>query len=268
MNDLTDGFFRLYRSWEHDRWLFERDGRDGVVVLMYHKIGPPLAGSRLHDLYVGTRDFDRQMAELAAARQCPLGYGEALKVVDAGEAGFCLSFDDAFASVFDLALPILQARGLKAMLFVVAGLIGATDEWDQAVGEPPQALMNESQIRAWLDAGHEIGAHTLTHPNLTQVPLERARAEIFDGKKRLEDRFGVPVDHFCYPYGSHNPRLRDLVAEAGYATACGAATEPGTLVANHPGGDPLGLRRIMVCNKPSLTRAVARKVARLVRRNR
>ena len=255
---------RPYRSWDRDRWMFE----GGVTILMYHKIGAPLPGSRLPDLYVSTRDFDRQMAELAAAGQRPVPYGEAWENIEAGKTGFCLTFDDAFANVFDRALPILQTRGLKAMLFVVAGLVGAKDEWDHAIGEPPQALMDEGQIRAWLDAGQEIGAHTLTHPALADLDPARARAEIFDSKRRLEDRFGVPVRHFCYPYGSYNPAVRDLVAEAGYATACAAATGPGTFGANRPGVDPLELRRVMACNAPSLARAVARKVARLVRRNR
>ena len=259
---------RPYRSWEHDRWMGERDGQAGVLILMYHKIGAPLPGSRLHDLYVSSRDLDRQLAELAAAGQRPIPYGEAWENIEAGRTGFCLTFDDAFASVFDQALPILQAHGSRAMLFVVAGLIGANDEWDHAIGEPPQALMDDGQTRAWLDAGHEIGAHTLTHPALANLDPARARTEIFDSKKRLEDRFGVPVRHFCYPYGSYNTQVRDLVAEAGYATACAAATDPGTFGANRPGVHPLELRRVMACNRPSLTRTVARKVARLVRRHR
>ena len=255
-----------YRSWEHDRWMLDFDGPPGILILMYHKIGAPPRGSRLHDLYVSPRDLDRQLAEFAAARLRPVAYGDALETVEAGGTGFCLSFDDAFANVFDHGLPVLQRHGLKAMLFVVAGLIGARDEWDHAIGEPPQAPMGDSQVRAWLAAGHEIGAHTLTHPALANVDPARARAEIFDGKKRLEDRFGVPVRHFCYPYGSYNPAVRDLVAEAGYTTACAAATSPGTFGANRPGVHPLELRRVMACNRPSFPHAVARKVARLVRR--
>ena len=102
-----------YRSWEHDRWMAERDGQAGVLILMYHKIGAPLAGSRLHDLYVSTRDFDRQMTELAAAGQRPVPYGEAWENIAAGRAGFCLTFDDAFASVFDHALTTASASRRK-----------------------------------------------------------------------------------------------------------------------------------------------------------
>ena len=265
MTPPTESSPQPYRSWECDRWIFDNTGHGGVVILMYHKIGAPFAGSRLHDLYVSTRDFDRQMADLAAAGQCAVPYGDAIATIDAGGSGFCLTFDDAFASVYDLALPVLRARKLKAMLFVVAGLIGAKDEWDHGIGEPPQALMDERQIREWLSAGHEIGAHTLSHPALAELSPDHAHAEIFDSKKILEDRFGVPVRHFCYPYGSYNARVRDFVAEAGYATACAAATSLATFGANRPGVHPLELRRVMACNRPSLTRTIARKVARLVR---
>ena len=266
MPDSAPISLRPYRSWVRDRGLFEAGGGPGVTILMYHKVGAPLAGSRLHDLYVSARDLDRHVTELTAAGQHVLPYSDAPAAIAAGETRFCLTFDDAFANVFDRALPVLQARGVRAMLFVVAGLIGKTDEWDTPIGEPPQRLMDASQIRAWLAAGHEIGAHTLTHPHLAEIAPAQARAEIFESKARLEDEFGVPVRHFCYPYGNFDARVRDLVAEASYETACAAATNADTFGPNHPGAPPLALRRVMACNRPSLARAVARKVARLVRR--
>ena len=255
-----------YRGWERDGALFAAGGSPGVVILMYHKVGAPLAGSRLHDLYVSKRDLRRQIDELATAGQQALPYGDALPAIAASGTGYCLTFDDGFTSVFDQALPILQERGARAMLFVVAGLIGKTDAWDHAIGEPPQPLMDAAQIRDWLAAGHGIGAHTLTHPRLAEIPPAQARAEIFESRARLEDEFGVPVRDFCYPYGNYDARVRDLVAEAGYRSACAAATNAATFGPNRPDVPPLELRRIMACNRPSLARTVARKVARLVHR--
>ena len=144
---------RPYRSWARDRALFEVGGGPGVTILMYHKVGAPLLGSRLHDLYVSPRDLDRQLAELAAAGLRALPYGDAPAAIAAGGVGYCLTFDDAFANVFEHALPVLQARGVRAMLFVVAGLVGKTDEWDHPIGAPPQRLMAAPRIRAWLAAG-------------------------------------------------------------------------------------------------------------------
>ena len=52
------------------------------------------------------------------------------------------------------------------------------------------------------------------------LTVRDAREEIITSKKKLEDTFGVAVDHFCYPYGDFSPGVRDLVREAGYRSAC------------------------------------------------
>jgi len=80
--------------------------------------------------------------------------------------------------------------------------------------------MDETEIRDWLAAGHGLGSHTLSHPWLTKITPAEAREQITASKKLLEDRFGRRIDHFCYPYGDHNAQVADLVAEAGYQTAC------------------------------------------------
>ena len=247
-------------GWARDRWMFEAGG---VVVLMYHKIAPAPVTTNLPALYVRPFEFDRQMAELTGAGLTCVPYEEVVEAVGAGKCGFCVTFDDGFRNVFERALPILQMRGLRAMQFIVAGLIGGEDAWDRAIGEPPQALMDEGMIREWLAAGHEIGSHTLTHPHLPALPREQARAEIVDSKRRLEDRFGVPIKHFCYPYGDQDEFVRETVAEAGYLSAPTVAF--GT---NLPGGDPRALNRVMACDAPSVFGAVKRKVARLVRTGR
>jgi peptidoglycan/xylan/chitin deacetylase (PgdA/CDA1 family) len=79
----------------------------------------------------------------------------------------------------------------------------------------------------------------LTHPWLTQLPVAQATEEISASKRKLEDLFGRPVEHFCYPYGDWNPAVRDLVAAAGYRTAC--TTEAGINTAET---DVLGLKRL------------------------
>ena len=231
------GFFS---DWHRDHGLFDSGG---VGILMYHKISQPTPGTRWPSLFVTPGAFAKQVTDLLGPVGC-IPYSEALPAIRQGRKGFCLTFDDAFCSVFDQALPLLRVcRGARAMLFIVAGLIGGTDEWDHPIGEGPHPLMNDGQIREWLAAGHEIGAHTLTHPHLTQLPRARARTEIFDSKAVLEDRFGVPVRHFCYPYGEHDEAIRDLVAEAGFVDAPTAGGE-GDCGVNPVDVDPFRLRRI------------------------
>ena len=150
-----------------------------------------------------------------------------------------LTFDDGFENVGRHGLESLRENGFRAIQFLVADLLGKTNEWEQREGEARERLMDAAQVRDWLAAGHEIGAHTCTHPRLSQLPLAGAREEIRASKAKLEDCFGTPIRHFCYPYGDWNPAVRDAVAEAGFSTAC--TTRPGL---NRPGGDPLCLRRL------------------------
>jgi peptidoglycan/xylan/chitin deacetylase (PgdA/CDA1 family) len=65
----------------------------------------------------------------------------------------------------------------------------------------------------------KIGSHTLTHPHLTQIDPTQMRHEIAGSKAALEDRLGVAVEHFCFPYGDHDRACVDAVAAAGYVTA-------------------------------------------------
>jgi peptidoglycan/xylan/chitin deacetylase (PgdA/CDA1 family) len=79
----------------------------------------------------------------------------------------------------------------------------------------------------------------VTHPRLTRIAVEQAREEIVSSKRRLEDEFGVRVDHFCYPFGDWNERIAAMVAEAGYRSA--VSTDVGI---NTRATNPFALKRI------------------------
>jgi peptidoglycan/xylan/chitin deacetylase (PgdA/CDA1 family) len=96
---------------------------------------------------------------------------------------------------------------------------------------------------------------------LTSLPPAVARAEIFESKKALEDRFGLPIRYFCYPYGDCNEQVRGWVAEAGYEAA--VTVEPGV---NGPDADPLRLRRFIARQHHTGLGALPGKLARAWRR--
>jgi peptidoglycan/xylan/chitin deacetylase (PgdA/CDA1 family) len=192
----------------------------GTPWLMYHKLGPRPARVRLKGLYLSARLFGRQLSELRAAGFRTPAYGAPIE--DAGNPGkqIRLTFDDGSASVLRHGMVPLAAHGFRAMQFLVAGRLGCPNDWEMQEGEAAEPLMDETQVREWLAARHEIGSHSLTHPFLTRISLPQAAEEISASKKRLEDRFGLPVRHFCYPYGDWNCAVRDEVMAAGYETAC------------------------------------------------
>ncbi len=217
---------------------FAAEFASGWPMLTYHKLGPRPARVRLKGLYVSEALFRRQMWELALAGYRPLLPGDVVGTTSQGSRRIAITFDDGFENVLRHGLEPLREARFQAIQFLVPGRIGGTNAWEEAEGEASERLMDVSQIREWLAAGHAIGAHTCTHPHLTRIPLAEAREEIRSSRSRLEDLFGVPVRDFCYPYGDYNPAVRDLVQEAGFLTAC--TTEAGV---NRVGFDSLQLRR-------------------------
>jgi len=218
---------------------FQELFQTGVPILTYHKLGPRPPGVRLKGLYLSARLFARQVSELRGAGFTTARLGDLRLGTGNGPRTVALTFDDGFQNVLEHGLEPLARNQFRAIQFLVVDLLGKTNEWEQPSGEAREPLMDAGQVRAWLAAGHEIGSHTLSHPFLTRVPLRQAREEISVSKKKLEDQFGVPLEHFCYPYGDSNPVIRDLVSAAGYRTAC--TTEFGV---NDAGVNPFSLKRV------------------------
>jgi hypothetical protein len=78
--------------------------------------------------------------------------------------------------------------------------------------------LSEAAIRR-LAARHEIGAHTLSHPDLTRLSPRAREREITGSRDWLQDVTGKPVAMFCYPLGQFDGETRRLVAEAGFRGA-------------------------------------------------
>jgi peptidoglycan/xylan/chitin deacetylase (PgdA/CDA1 family) len=211
---------------------------EGLLSLMYHIIEPPSPRYRLRYLCVDPRAFRSQLRDLAAQGAPFISADESTQPAGR-ERRVLITLDDAFQSVFLNGLPVLRELGVPAITYVVAGQIGGSNVWDRNKGLKERRLMSRTEILEWLEAGHEIGAHTMTHTRLTNLSPAEARGEIFDSKKALEDLTGRAVRHFCYPYGSSNEMIRDLVGQAGYETACGI-----DVGYNFPETDKFALRRM------------------------
>ena len=199
------------------RRLYQR----GPAILMYHRVGLPPAEAPDPFLYDTAEELDRHLTQ---AKQAGLRFVSLAEATAGGKPQpdtLAVTFDDGCLSTFTEALPVLVKHKVRAIQFIVAGRIGGLNEWDISKDDVPTPLMDAGQIREWLAAGQEIGSHTVTHRNLRKVTLADARLEIFDSKQQLEDLFGVPVNHFAFPYGGwREANVRELVREAGYHSAC------------------------------------------------
>lgn len=207
-------------NYYHSLAPFRESFQTGLPILTYHKLGPRPAGTRLKGLYLSEKLFARQVRELRQAGFVTRKLSQPLPAAGEVKSEIVLTFDDGFVNALRHGVRTLEQFGFTAIQFIVADLIGKSNEWEQREGEAREDLMDKVQIREWLSAGHEIGSHSLTHPHLSRLSAAAAREEISASKKKLEDVFGVRIEHFCYPYGDWNEQLSDYVAEAGYVTAC------------------------------------------------
>ncbi|MHB1133324.1 MAG: polysaccharide deacetylase family protein [Chloroflexota bacterium] len=181
-----------------------------VPLLMYHyiRVNPDPADRIGAGLSVSPTDFEAQMAFLAGR-----GYQSILlrdldgPAAKRGERVVAITFDDGYADAYDAALPVLAKYGFKATFYIITELVGR-----------PRYLTWE-QISALAAAGHGIGSHTLSHPDLRQLGAKELRRQLAGSKAELERRLGQPVFDFCYPAGFYNAAALAAVREAGYDTA-------------------------------------------------
>jgi peptidoglycan/xylan/chitin deacetylase (PgdA/CDA1 family) len=83
-------------------------------------------------------------------------------------------------------------------------------------------LLTYPELRELAAAGMTIGAHTLSHPMLSQAPLDLARREIAESRAKLESKLESRVWAFAYPFGdpdSVTPQVKAAAQEAGYSAA-------------------------------------------------
>jgi peptidoglycan/xylan/chitin deacetylase (PgdA/CDA1 family) len=184
-----------------------------VKALMYHSVQKPPKGAKLKSLFIKPSEFKKQLNVLKF-----LGFSfttlDKLK-----EKSIILTFDDAFKNFIEYALPVLEKFKLPAYVFVPAGLVGTYNKWDFEKINVKLPLMDWKDLELIQKKGIKIGSHALTHPFLTKINETEAKKEIEFSKKILEDKLGIEIDTFCYPYGDYNEKIVQIVKESGYKYA-------------------------------------------------
>lgn len=130
-----------------------------------------------------------------------------------------VTFDDAFRSFAENALPVMKSLQLPVMLFVPTGYLGRKSTWFDYGTENPvgEEVLSGDELRKLASQYEiEIGSHTVNHPNLVEISSEQARAELRDSRQALETLLGRKVDSISFPYGSCGERELKLAQESGY----------------------------------------------------
>jgi peptidoglycan/xylan/chitin deacetylase (PgdA/CDA1 family) len=202
-----------------------------IPVLMYHVIADPPPGAPWPQLYVSPAEFEAQVSWLEHQGFTAVTLTDVWYNWHDGRSlpgrPVVFTFDDGYRSVATKALPILRRRGWPAVL-------------NLKVDNLEPGSFTESDVRELLAAGWELGAHTITHPDLRTLKNAELEREVAGSRVEIRRRFGVPVDFFCYPAGRYDDRVLAAVRRAGFLGA--TTTMEGIATADKP----FELRRVRV----------------------
>ncbi|WP_230970690.1 polysaccharide deacetylase family protein [Nitrogeniibacter aestuarii] len=214
----------------------------GINILMYHQVGDFAPMKAHRSTYCHHKRFASQMAYLARFGYTVLSMDQVLDCLR-GERpipprAVALTFDDGYENFYEHAWPVLQKHGFPAMVYLIADLLGKPSYWFESDGRDTPPLMSAQRIRQLRGEGCDFGSHSASHAKLATLETPAILEEVTRSKAMLEDVLGEPVNHFCYPFGSHDRRAVDAVAEAGYTCATTCVRAPATVA-----DDPLTLPR-------------------------
>jgi peptidoglycan/xylan/chitin deacetylase (PgdA/CDA1 family) len=136
-----------------------------------------------------------------------------------------LSYDDGVIEDRRL-VQIFNQHGLRGTFHLNSGTLGR------------EGKLAPEEI-ATLFRGHEISAHSETHPYLEALPIPAAIQELLEDRRRLEELCGYPVRGMSYPFGTYSQELVDLLPSLGIhysrtTTKTGAFDLPQSFLLWHP----------------------------------
>jgi peptidoglycan/xylan/chitin deacetylase (PgdA/CDA1 family) len=217
-----------------------------AVILCYHAIGPSSEPE-----VVSIDAFREQMRFLVTHHEL-MALGDLVgRIQDeqpsAAQVPVAVTFDDAYSSVVQYALPVLLECGVSATIFPVAEGWGEEMRWRSSLSDPYRTLWTEDQARRWRQAGMQIGSHGVKHLDLTRLTEPELAWELRESRRLIAVATGAAVDGFCYPWGRNRARERVAVRDAGYAYAVA-----GGYSTRHVRSDVWGLERVMIEHDDSL----------------
>lgn len=210
-----------------------------IPVLCYHRIGGPL---ELGVTRVARAVFARQMHALARSGWRTLTLGQFALRVQRGVGPSCneflLTFDDGYASLAELAYPVLADAGLTATTFLVTDFVGRDNAWDVRYAWHRLRHLDWDTIERWQQRGFGFASHTASHARLTWLGDARVAHEFAASRETLVRRLGPEAGlAVAYPFGARDDRIERLARAAGYELGFGAV---------RGNGSPLGLARVPV----------------------
>jgi peptidoglycan/xylan/chitin deacetylase (PgdA/CDA1 family) len=245
-----------------------------LLILCYHAV----SATWPTEFAVSPQSLDAQLRFFLRRGYRPATLSAALSGSSAPKT-LVVTFDDAFSSVCERALPVTSALGVPATMFVPTSYVAgegamawaSLEQWAGTEHEDELRCMGWDDLRALVVAGWEIGSHTATHQKLTSLADAELDLELVSSKARCEEEIQRPCEALAYPFGDHDRRVMDRTRAAGYSSAVILDNYPaipaGSLIQPGQPWEMFGLLREGVYRGDGWPRLLA-KTSPLVRRAR
>lgn len=275
---IVISYFLFYSGFLTFVRYFRRNNEKEFRILMYHHItekgeGLPPAIFKRQMVWVSRHYSVVSLSELLLRQKEGRPFPQ---------RGLAITFDDGYRDFLTEAYPILKKKGIPVTLFPVVDCLDQKPLWTELLkhhkelkeklkrvaDEDRRLLLKQVQkelvgkgeedgtpgLLTWEEIlelsknGVEIGAHTLSHPILTQVSSSEAKRQVVESKQRLEERLLKEVDLFCYPNGQpgdFNAEIVKIIRDSGFLGACTTIEGKNDLTTN----DPYALRRMPTWEK-------------------
>lgn len=183
-----------------------------IPLIMYHDI---IADKKV-SFDVTPKKFRAHLESIKESGSTPISVDQLEAYLTKGETlppkPILLTFDDGYASHYNIVYPLLKQYQYPAVFYVHTAFVGSM------AGRPH---MTWEQLRQISDEGLvTIASHTVSHPaDMNSLDPEQLRRELVDSKKILEEKLAKPILHLCYPAGIRNETVVAMAQEVGYHTA-------------------------------------------------
>jgi peptidoglycan/xylan/chitin deacetylase (PgdA/CDA1 family) len=185
-----------------------------VTILVYHIVRPsyPTDPETIKKFAVTPEVFDQEMAYLQANGYHVIPFSALEDYLYRGmllpPRAVVLNLDDAWEDQYVYAFPILKKYYYTATFFVPSNFPSHSN------------FLTWGQLREMVAAGMTVGSHSRSHPYLTSITSTSTLwDEIYGSKQELEQKLGVKITEFNYPFGMFNTAIVEMVKKAGYRAA-------------------------------------------------
>ncbi len=188
------------------------------VILCYHGVADTPHEEDQYRLQLPPAMFRAQLEVLLAAGFRFVTVAELAQMAGNGRPPpglAAVSFDDGLRNNLTTALPILRQLGIRATVYVPTGWLGGRHPDIEA----DAAILTSDEVCQLVQHGWEIGAHTVSHTDLSLLDYAQCRAEIERSCTELAKLTGSPVQTFAYPFGRYGAAAMAAAQDCGLLAA-------------------------------------------------